>query len=350
MVLKEDRIPAAVGCGLLAGREGVLEIGELPLRRAAPDLRRSHGHVRVAELKEHVKDASLAHPLVELVGCDAVGLAHHKDVAAVTHGSLELVQEVEDTRGVGRGGVHRAHAVLAVDRAVRKDGGLLDVGDGIDAEAAHALVGPEVGDVDQCTAHVGVLPVEVGLLRSKGVQVVLLALLAPLPCAATKDGAPVSGSATVRSWIAPDVPVGIGALAALTRLHEPRALLGGVVKDQVHDHLDAAFVALGDKLVHVGHRAKRRIDLAVVLHVVAVVNHGALVARRDPDGTDAQGAQVIELGGNARKGARPLATGVQKALGVHLVGDGLLPPGQVVQGGHLRHLSLVAKGYSSFPA
>ena len=52
---------------------------------------------------------------------------------------------------------------------------------------------------------------------------------------------------------------------------EPRVLVGGVVGDQVDDHLEAELVGPRDQRVGVGERAEQRVDVAVVGHVVPVV-------------------------------------------------------------------------------
>jgi hypothetical protein len=50
-------------------------------------------------------------------------------------------------------------AILAIGRPILKDGRLLYVGDGVDAESAHAFIGPKVCHVKEGLAHLGILPV-----------------------------------------------------------------------------------------------------------------------------------------------------------------------------------------------
>lgn len=134
----------------------------------------------MAELEEHREDAILADPLRQLLRADAVGLADREDIVTIEDVAAELVQEVEDARRVGRHLMDAGEAVGTVDRAVLELR-LLDVDDCVDAEAADALVEPEVCGIEEGLTHFRVLPVEVRLRLCERVQVVLLALLAPLP-------------------------------------------------------------------------------------------------------------------------------------------------------------------------
>ena len=192
------------------------------------------------------------------------------------------MQEVEDARRVRRHLVDARHAVRRVRLAVREDGGLLDVGDGVDAEAADALCEPEVCGGEERFSDLGVLPVEVGLRLGEGVQVVLAALLAVRPCRAAEDAAPVRRGAAVLLRVAPYIPVALRVRAALLRLQEPRVLIGGVVVDEIHDDAHVALLRFCDQLLHVGERAEVGMDAAIVADVVAVVDHGRRVDGREP--------------------------------------------------------------------
>ena len=51
-------------------------------------------------------------------------------------------------------------------------------------------------------------------------------------------------------------------------------LVGGVVRDEVHDDLEAEVVRGGEQRVGVGQGAEYRVDVAVVGHVIAAVGLG----------------------------------------------------------------------------
>ena len=283
----------------------------------------------MAELEEHREDAVLADPLRQFLRADAVGLADREDVVTVEYVAAELVQEVEDARRVGRHLVDAGEAVSTVDRAVLERR-LLDVDDGIDAEAADTLVEPEVRGVKEGLAHLWVLPVEVRLRLGKRVQVVLLALLAPRPGRAAEDGSPVRRSRAVRLGVAPDVPVGLGIRAVLLRLEEPRVLVGAVVEYEVHDDADVALLRLGDELFHVLHRAVRRVDPAVIGNIISIVDHRRWVDRREPDGSRAEGLQVVEMARDTWDVTHARPGRILETLRIDLIDDGFLPPFQFI--------------------
>lgn len=68
----------------------------------------------------------------------------------------------------------------------------------------------------------------------------------------------------------PDVEVRVGLLA-LKRLLEPRVILRGVVRDEVHDQLDASFMKASDQILEVLERSELWLDRAEVRDVVSVV-------------------------------------------------------------------------------
>ena len=72
--------------------------------------------------------------------------------------------------------------------------------------------------------------------------------------------------------------------------------------------------------------AEQRLDVAVVGHVVAAVGHRRRVERRDPDGVDAEVAQVRQPGPDAGQVADAVAVAVGEAADVDLVDDRAAPP------------------------
>ena len=64
--------------------------------------------------------------------------------------------------------------------------------------------------------------------------------------------------------VAPDVVGAIGRAGIGARRLEPRVLVGGVVDDEVDDHLDAAVVRGAHELDEVAEVAEPRVDAVVV--------------------------------------------------------------------------------------
>ena len=207
------------------------------------------------------------------------------------------------------------------------------VGD-VDAEAVDAPVEPVAQDVLELRAHVGVRPVEVGLLAVEQVQVPLAGCAVGLgharPGAAAEDAAPgvrrqlARRAATVAEQVAGPLRA---ARAGGQRRAEPRVLVGGVVRDEVHEHPQAERVRLLDEVLGVGGAAEQRVDLAVVGDVVAGVGHGGAVDRRQPQGVHPERRQVRQPGGHAGEVTDAVAVGVGERPRVDLVDHRRAPPG-----------------------
>ena len=244
----------------------------------------------------------------------------------VKHLAAELPQKIQNARCVGRHEVDAHPAVLPVRLPVLELRGLFDVGDGVDAEAAHPLVQPEASRVEKRLSHLRVLPVQVRLLFCEGVEVILPPLLAPRPGRTAKNAPPVRGGASIRLRVPPDVPIRFGVRPVLLRLQEPGVLVGAVIEHEVHHDADAALLCLGHQSVEVLHRAIGRVDARVVRDVIAVVHHRRGIDRRQPHRPHAEGFEIIQLARDAGQVPRAAARGVHEALWVDLIDDGPLPP------------------------
>ncbi|MNG75476.1 hypothetical protein D3C79_339800 [compost metagenome] len=171
-------------------------------------------------------------------------------------------------------------------------------------------------------------PVQVGLLGSKQVQVILAAVGVPLPGITAKFGAPVIGQG-VTFAIAPDVELTQRAGRILRSL-KPRMLGGGVVKHHIHHDTDAALVGLCHQVFEVGHGAVGRIDGAVIGDVVAIIDLGRDIDRRQPDGIDAQLLQIVQPLSYPCQIAIAVTGAVLEALRIDLINNAVLPPGNYI--------------------
>ncbi len=245
---------------------------------------------------------------------------------------VAVVEGVRAGREVREGGLAARRVVAEVAQR------LLEVlGEGVrhvDAEAVHAPVGPEAQGAAEVLADVLVVPVEVGLLGREQVQVPL-PVGHPLPGAAAEDGLPVGGRqlAVLTPAVPEDVPVaGRGAGSGAQRLLEPDVLVGGVVRDDVDDHLQTQPVGLADQRVEVVEGAEARVDVTRVGDVVAAVGQLGRVEGAQPQGVHAQRREVRQAAGDAAQVTEAVTVGVGEAAGVDLVDDGLPPPVGVTGG------------------
>ncbi len=198
-------------------------------------------------------------------------------------------------------------------------------GHGVHAEARHPELQPEAHDLRDLVADRRVGQVQVGLEAVEAVQVVLAGALVLLPVAGLLVG---KGEALglLRGLVAPDVVGTEGRLAVVAAGLEPGVLVGGVVDDQVRDHLDAAVVGGAHQLHEVAEAAQARVHPAVVAHVVAVVAVGRGIERHQPEAGDTEAGQIIDLPHQTREVADAVAVGVAEGLHVQAVDDRVLPP------------------------
>ncbi len=245
--------------------------------------------------------------------------------------AVHLGEELVEARAVGRAGEGRPVRLARILGPVGQGGVLGDEVDDVHAEAVDAALDPPAHHRVDRLAHLGVLPVEVGLLRREEVEVVLTARLVEVPGGAGERGAPVVGLGARRAGLValasrpPPVPVALGR-ARVARLDEPRVLVGGVVDDEVHDQPEAALVAAGDEGVEVGEGAEERVDVLVVADVVAVVVHRRAVDGREPQHVDAELGEVVEPRRDAGQVADAVSVAVGERARIDLVDDGAAPP------------------------
>ena len=151
----------------------------------------------------------------------------------------------------------------------------------------------------------------------------------PGPRRAAEDRPPVVGRPVAVTALAVAEQVA-GALRRARRSRqrrlEPGVLVGGVVGHQVDDHPQVELTGTSQQRVGIAQRPEERVDVRVVLHVVAVVLLGREVERRDPERVDAEVAQVGEPGRDAGEVPDAVTVGVGEAADVDLVDDGFRPP------------------------
>ena len=213
---------------------------------------------------------------------------------------------------------------------------LVEVGNGIEPEAVEAELEPEPHHLEHGVGHLGVVVVEVGLVRVEAVPVVLIAerLVGPVGLLHVDEHHPGLGPALV--VVVPHVPVGFGVVPALAGLDEPWMVRAGVVDDQVGDDPDAPGVGLVEQHGEVLDGPRLGMDREVVADVVAAVPKRRRVEGQQPDAVDAQPFEIVELGDEPRDVAHPVVVAVEEPADEHLVEDGPLEPegvlGRIGQG------------------
>ncbi len=198
----------------------------------------------------------------------------------------------------------------------------------VHAEAVDAAIGPEPDRGQEVLPDLAVGPVQVRLGHGEQVQVPL-PVAGPGPDRFAADRFPVRRRLRpVRAGpVAENVPVPGGrSLRGGQRLPEPQVPARGVVRHDVDDDLDPGGMQPRGHLVEVRERAQARVDIAVVVDVVAAVDQGRGVKRAQPDRIDPQRGQVRDARDDPPQVADPVPVGVGEAARIDLVDDGAAPP------------------------
>ena len=316
VVVAHELGPPAAGDDVVAGLQPVAQHGGDVLSVLGDGRKERDRHVELGAL--------VADVVGQLLVAAQRHLAHGHQVQRREQLLVQLVQIGVGARPPGEQA--REHIAVGHGRAlgVGEVGGLVQIADGVDAQAVHAPVLPPADQIVDLGLQRGTAPVQVGLLFGEVVQVILAALLVEFPGAAAEAAGPVVGRVAVHR-VAPVVVIGVRGLP-LHGFAEPLVLVGGVVHHQIEYELHAAGVALADQLVAVRHRPELGQDGAVVGYVVAVVVVGRGEERREPQRVDAQLRKVVQLGDDAGQVAHAVAVGIEKAARVDLVDHQIAHP------------------------
>ncbi len=254
---------------------------------------------------------------------------------AAEEGTLLRVREVDlaqHHRPAGPSveeGADRAHQLVRVDRAVRVPGVLrvlLEERDAVDTEAVEAELEPEPDDAQDLVHDSRVGQVEVRLVLVEVVEVPLAGAVVELPDRVLLVREDHELRRVRRLGVTPHVVVPVAVGRAATRRLEPGVPVGGVVDDEVGDHVDPAVVGGADDLDQLPEVAQPRVHAVEVRDVVAVVPVRARVERHQPQAGDAELGEVVDALGQAPQVADAVAVGVVEGLDVQAVDDGALPP------------------------
>src|SRR5690606_20025990 len=207
---------------------------------------------------------------------------------------------------------------------------LAELRNGIEPEAVHPLVQPEMHDLGDGIHDIRVVEIGVWLLRVVALTVIGagLRITGPVRLLGIGENDPRIGVFLVR--IAPDIPVPVPrSRPAAARPLEPWMLIGGVVDDQFNDDPKAAPFRLCQEAAEVRHRTEGGIQLAVIGNVIAVVEPRAFVEGQQPKRRHAERLQVIEPAGQTGKIPDAIAGAVGESFHMQLINDGILVPGRI---------------------
>ncbi len=102
-----------------------------------------------------------------------------------------------------------------------------------------------------------------------------------------------------------------------------------MIDHEFGDDPQIAFMRGVQKRAKIIERAEIRIDVEIIGNVVAVVSQRGWIERQQPESSDAEFLQIIQLLHETAKVAHAVAIAVEKCLNVQLVDDRILVPKRV---------------------
>ena len=212
----------------------------------------------------------------------------------------------------------------------------------VETQRVDSEIEPELHHVDHGVDDGRIVVIEVGLVREEPMPVVLLRGVVPRPVRLfrVEEDDPRFGELLV--GVAPDVELALRrSLRRATRPLKPGMLVGGVVDDELDEHLDVAIVRGADERLEVAQRAVARMHVPIVGDVVAVVLQRRGEKGEQPEAGDPEALQVVELLRQPVKVAAAVVVRVEERFDVRLVDDGVLVPERIVLRGRRRRRDCV---------
>ena len=199
----------------------------------------------------------------------------------------------------------------------------------VDAHACDAAIEPKAQNVLVLDPDIEVRPVEIGLLGGEQMEVPL-AVVDARPRGPSEDRLPaVRRIGPLLTLPGPEPePVALGRAGRRGEsLLEPAMFARDVIGHDIDDRANPELARLGDQLLGFVERPERRVDRAIVDNVVPVVGERRGIPGAEPEGVDAEVAQIGKLGAHTGEVADPVPVPVGEAPNVDLVDDRVAPPG-----------------------
>ena len=299
-------------------------LGKIDIRSIVPAVGSVAENVG-AEIEHGRKISVVTNKASQFLRLHVEHLRHGEGIVLGKGMGFQICQEISHAlHAVHHLGAH-GQAVRAVRRIVREGQILFDIDDGVDPEARKALVQPPVHHVVELLPHHRIFPVQIRLLLGKHMEIVFVRAGHRLPAAAAEIGAQIAGRIAVFAPAEIEV-VRVLSLWVGQSLSEPFVLIGAVVDDQIHDDVHIPLFRLVQQLVKLLHGAELPGNAVIVGDVIALIGKGRGIDGRQPENVNAQAFQIIQLGQNSCQIADAVTVGVEKALGINLIGNLVVPP------------------------
>ena len=103
-------------------------------------------------------------------------------------------------------------------------------------------------------------------------------------------------------------------------------LIRGMVCHKIHQDPDPPFLRFCNQLLHIVHVSKTGINIHVVRHIISIICHGRWENRTQPDHICSQRRDLIQMPDHTLQIPDSVSVGIQKALGINLIGHLVMPP------------------------
>ena len=203
---------------------------------------------------------------------------------------------------------------------------LVEMVDSIHPKPVNTSVEPKSQHVAHGLLYLRIAPIEVRLLLEVRMVIVLTSDFVESPGRTAKLALPVVRWGTVRLRVSPDIPVPPRIELRGATLQKPGMLVGGMVRHEIKDDLEAACVRELKKRIEVRERAEKGVDGAVVANVIPKVSHRRGKDRGDPNRVDSEIDQVLQSERNPLEIADAVPIRVLERSWIDLVDHSPLPP------------------------
>ena len=195
----------------------------------------------------------------------------------------------------------------------------------IEPETINTFVGPELQDCIKFSTNFRIFPVQIRLLCFKRMQIILACLLIQCPGRTSKLRLPVCGRRTIFP-IVPVIEVAVAIISGRSAFYKPEMLVARMIENHIENNTNAKLLCPRQKSIEIFHRPKVRHDLAIVPHVIPVVDIGRVEARSYPDRVNAQFRKVFQPVFHPDEIPDAVRISILEGAGINLVEYAVFPP------------------------
>ena len=237
-----------------------------------------------------------------------------------------LTQKFSDAICIFQHSLHAAHSIASICRIVLKRKLLLDIDDGINAEAAKTFLHPPSDILKYFFPYLRILPVEIRLLFMKKMKILFIGMSGKLlPHRTAEIASPVAWSPVV-FFVFYIKEISVFSFRILNSFLKPFVFIGTMVHNKIHQDIHITFFCLCDQTIHIFHGSKPRINGIIICNIIPLVSKRGFINRRQPQNICTQLFQIIQFTDYSRDISDPVTIGIIKTLRVYLIYHFVMPP------------------------